>query len=589
MSRKGHHKLPMVVILLSVLTATMVLVIPPVHVKETEGTQEKRVLSDKLHSAYSKDQNLYGISSTKETSQKFDDIVYGGIVSHHLLANIDIAKFFYEFSDQEVDRVIIIGPNHFYPTTFPALSTTYDYETPFGEVRLDNEFIKGLVSDTLVEIDEDIIDTEHAISSLVPYVAHYLPDAELVPIILTRNAPNDLLKGLADYLKKNNTENTIVIASVDFSHHLYSNASMLHDLRSVAAIKSYDLASLKELEIDSPQSISVLLQYLGSIQAMDISIWQQNAAAIFGEYDIDDVTSYVFAHTRKGSLKAVPGASMLFFGDTMLGRGVEKAIGEKIDLFSGIRGPEGNFLKGYDAIAVNLEGAIASDVCGPSDDELLIEPDNLEILVQEHISHIGVKNNHFQKCAEGTSVSIVEGMGLRSLGNFSTVEGTGHEIAIMSVYAAPVPSDITSIVKEVERFSAVHDNLVVNIHWGVEYSTKPTSAQAELAHEMIDAGADIIIGHHPHVLQTAEKYKDGLIMYSLGNFIADQKGELTKTGLAAGVFFGENKKKLFLYPFEQINGVPTHVTQEEARGICESVVQLMNSDSVHPCVLTSDS
>ncbi|MCA9362734.1 AmmeMemoRadiSam system protein B [Candidatus Kaiserbacteria bacterium] len=587
MSKGNHYKLPLVVMLLGVLVALIVLVIPSAPVKETDKAKEKRMLSENLHSSYSKDPSLYGISSTRDFVQRFEDTVYGGVVSHHLLANIDIAKFFYEFSDQEVDRVIIIGPNHFYPTTFPALSTTYDYETPFGEVRLDNEFIEGLVTDKLIQIDENTVDTEHAISSLVPYVAHYLPDAELVPIILTRNAPDNLLEGLADYFKKNNTENTIVVASVDFSHHLYSNASMLHDLRSVAAIKSFDIESLSELEIDSPQSISVLLQYLEAIGAKDVSLWQQNAASIFDEYDIDDVTSYVFAHARKGDIEEVPGASMLFFGDTMLGRGVERMIDGNVDLFSGIRGPEGNFLKGYDAIMVNLEGAIASDECGTTDDELLIQPDNLKLLTQENISHVGVKNNHFQKCEEETSVSIVEKTSLKSLGDISVIQGTGHDIAVVSVYAAPVPSDTTLIVDEVKDYSTKYENLVVNIHWGVEYSTEPTKTQTELAHALIDVGADIIIGHHPHVVQTVEKYNDGLIVYSLGNFIADQEGELTKSGMAVGVFFGEGEKKLFLFPFEQINGVPTHVTQVYAGGICTDLVEFIGMDSVHPCVLTA--
>jgi AmmeMemoRadiSam system protein B len=587
MSSKSHYKLPLVVILLSVIAAGVVLLIPVDEENVKEKIIERRVLSDNLHSSYSKDDGLYGVNSTNNLEQKFTDTVFGGIVSHHLLANIDIANFFYEFSDQEVDRVIIIGPNHFYPTTFPSLSTTYDYDTPFGEVRLDNEFIEGLRSEKLVQIDEGIVDTEHAISSLVPYVAYYLPDAEVVPIILTRNTPDELLKGLSDYFKKYSTKNTIVVASVDFSHHLYSNVSALHDLRSVSAIKSFDIESLSELEIDSPQSISVLLQYLDAIGANDISIWRQDAASIFNEYDIDDVTSYVFAHARKGDGEDVAGASMLFFGDTMLGRGVEDAIESKTDLFAGIRGPEGNFLKGYDAIALNLEGAIASDVCGAGSDELLVQSDNLEFLVRENISHAGVKNNHFLKCEREVSESIIENSGLESLSDFSVVEGTGHDIAVMSVYAAPVSSDTTSIVNEVRSYSNTYENLVVNIHWGVEYSTEPTKAQTELAHDIIDAGADVIIGHHPHVVQTVEDYNDGLIVYSLGNFISDQEGELTKSGLAAGVFFGDNEKKIFLFPFEQINGVPTHLTQEEARNVCENISKSINAGSVHPCVFTT--
>ncbi|MFJ7850196.1 CapA family protein [Peribacillus sp. NPDC097206] len=72
------------------------------------------------------------------------------------------------------------------------------------------------------------------------------------------------------------------------------------------------------------------------------------------------------------------------------------------------------------------------------------------------------------------------------------------------------------------------DLVVVNMHWGLEYATSTTGRQTELAKAIIDAGADIIIGHHPHVLQSFDVYKNGLIFYSLGNFVFDQGWTRTK-------------------------------------------------------------
>ena len=61
-----------------------------------------------------------------------------------------------------------------------------------------------------------------------------------------------------------------------------------------------------------------------------------------------------------------------------------------------------------------------------------------------------------------------------------------------------------------------------------------TTLFRSLAHKLIDAGADIIVGHHPHVAQEIERYKDGWILYSLGNFVFDQSfSEETRTGLVA--------------------------------------------------------
>lgn len=67
------------------------------------------------------------------------------------------------------------------------------------------------------------------------------------------------------------------------------------------------------------------------------------------------------------------------------------------------------------------------------------------------------------------------------------------------------------------------DFLIVTFHWGKEYSFYPSDFQKEIAHAAVDSGCDIIIGHHPHVLQGTEKYKDKLIFYSLGNFIFDKQ------------------------------------------------------------------
>ena len=75
------------------------------------------------------------------------------------------------------------------------------------------------------------------------------------------------------------------------------------------------------------------------------------------------------------------------------------------------------------------------------------------------------------------------------------------------------------------------DLVIVCPHWGVEYALKPTRDQVELAHQMIDAGADMIVGSHPHVVQPLEKYHDHWIAYSLGNFVFDQQDPATHRGL----------------------------------------------------------
>jgi poly-gamma-glutamate synthesis protein (capsule biosynthesis protein) len=82
-------------------------------------------------------------------------------------------------------------------------------------------------------------------------------------------------------------------------------------------------------------------------------------------------------------------------------------------------------------------------------------------------------------------------------------------------------------VEAVRAAAAQADAVVVSLHWGVEYETQPRTDDVELAHALADAGALVVLGHHPHVLQPVELYRraDGrtaVIAYSLGNFVSNQ-------------------------------------------------------------------
>ncbi len=72
--------------------------------------------------------------------------------------------------------------------------------------------------------------------------------------------------------------------------------------------------------------------------------------------------------------------------------------------------------------------------------------------------------------------------------------------------------------KDIARARKAADYVVVSFHWGSEGATSPSPYQTTAAHAAVDAGADVVIGHHPHVLQGLEQYKKGIILYSLGNF-----------------------------------------------------------------------
>jgi poly-gamma-glutamate synthesis protein (capsule biosynthesis protein) len=74
------------------------------------------------------------------------------------------------------------------------------------------------------------------------------------------------------------------------------------------------------------------------------------------------------------------------------------------------------------------------------------------------------------------------------------------------------------IIEDIVKYKKDVDHIIVLLHWGVEYSPYPTPDQIRIAHTIIDAGASILVGHHPRIIQGFEKYNSGFIFYSLGNF-----------------------------------------------------------------------
>jgi poly-gamma-glutamate synthesis protein (capsule biosynthesis protein) len=130
---------------------------------------------------------------------------------------------------------------------------------------------------------------------------------------------------------------------------------------------------------------------------------------------------------------------------------------------------------------------------------------------------------------------------------------------------------MTEAVREAKQKS---DFVIVSMHSGAEYAERPNNSQVNFAHAAIDAGADLIIGHHPHVVQTVEKYKGKFIFYSLGNFVFDQpQSEETKEGLAVKIYFVKSGiNKISLLPVVMKNlAQPRMANKKEADKILQKL------------------
>lgn len=92
-------------------------------------------------------------------------------------------------------------------------------------------------------------------------------------------------------------------------------------------------------------------------------------------------------------------------------------------------------------------------------------------------------------------------------------------IGVSTLPTSPTQQELAQLLAEAEQQSDIQ---VVYVHWGIEYDRTHSKAQQELAYRAIDAGADMIVGHHPHVVQDVGWYDGTPIFYSLGNFVFDQ-------------------------------------------------------------------
>lgn len=99
--------------------------------------------------------------------------------------------------------------------------------------------------------------------------------------------------------------------------------------------------------------------------------------------------------------------------------------------------------------------------------------------------------------------------------------------------------EVNKVLEDIKKVKPIADTIIISIHWGVDYSHYPTMLQREEATLLIDAGVNIIMGHHPHVMQPYENYKNGLIFYSLGSLTF---GDYVKKNGKLGALFRKTKK-----------------------------------------------
>lgn len=218
----------------------------------------------------------------------------------------------------------------------------------------------------------------------------------------------------------------------------------------------------------------------------------------------------------------------------------------------------------YDIRFYNQETIIGGKNLGLSNYPLFNSPDEIGLdLLATGFNTVNLATNHtLDKGAVGATYSANfwhsdDKKDIYVVGSYKSAEdrnavvikeinGITYSILAYTTYTngIPVPSgkeylvnvyDKEQVKKDIEAVRDKVDVLIVSMHWGTEYTNTKTSAQVEIAEYLSSLGVNLIIGHHPHVVESIEYVGDTLVIYSLGNFISAQDGINKRTGLIAAL------------------------------------------------------
>jgi hypothetical protein len=234
---------------------------------------------------------------------------------------------------------------------------------------------------------------------------------------------------------------------------------------------------------------------------------------------------------------------ILAVGDVMTGR----SMAEVDDIFRHVA-PE---LQSADLAVGNLEGAVGLHPAAEAGIPLLLSADAPSALAEAGFDLLSLANNHSLDAGpsglEATRREVRQA-GIEPIESerITTVRVDGMTFALFA-WNDLGGEPQGDMLAEVRRAKASADHVVVLVHWGREYERRPALPQRELADALLEAGADVVLGSHPHVVQDLRVLPPampgegaGLVAYSLGNFVFDQGWGDTGQGLALRLLFDED-------------------------------------------------
>lgn len=310
----------------------------------------------------------------------------------------------------------------------------------------------------------------------------------------------------------------------------------------------------------------ILLLCLGALLGAAALLAAARAAPLFQPVPAAPVPTDSIAATQA---EADQGGSftLLAVGDIQLSRKVAPVIAERG--WAQVLGALAPLISGADLAFANLEcpaSYLGTPYPGkPPEVTFRARPGDLFALKAAGFDVISLANNHAGDYGSEALRETLEalrlldiavcGAGMNEAGSRSpAILSAGNRKIAFLAYAEPIWSVLAAgdgpgvavlredaVVADLAAARKQADIVVLSLHWGEEHRGQPRESDRALARRLVDAGADAVIGHHPHVLQGAEFYRGAPILYSLGNFVFDMISPATYDGAAALLEFRDGR------------------------------------------------
>ncbi|MCL1863078.1 MAG: AmmeMemoRadiSam system protein B [Defluviitaleaceae bacterium] len=490
--------------------------------------------------------------------------IYAGVVPHHITAATMISGFFYAASAFEYDLVVIVAPNH-EGGFAPVILSYRDWDIGEG-VFSHSGFVADMMDAGInAAVSHSHMESDHSVGIFIPYIYYYLPGVAVAPMLLNRSLSFDdtlmLYYRLEEWIAESGL-NVLLVASVDFSHFLTPSQAAERDRVTMAAILAHELEKIHTLSdyyLDSPAAMIIFLKYLRT-RGLDVNLADHTCAAEFLGQGLEETTSYkIIIGAREGMTR------LTFVGDIMLH---EAQLQGCFDHAFALVAP---ILHDADLAIGNLETTFSGFFsCFP----LFSAPDEFgHALRRAGFDLLSTANNHaLDHGVDGLlrTLDFLDELGIDSFGTYRNRderdsvlirEINGIHFAFLAYTFCtgannpPLGREYlinlmgTGMLDDIKKARSMADIVIVTPHMGNEYELFVRQEFRDVAMLMLQAGADVVVANHPHVVQPMGfaqvenpdgTTRKGFVAYCLGNFISSQREIPTETGVILNLYFTKN-------------------------------------------------